>query len=724
MNAQELKHYLADAPPSVVRLEIEKHFEPLTDKQKRYAHFISNFYGGAEAKGHVRASFAGTRIVLRQLSPESEPIYDFIIALHKSSGGDWNSLAKKAGVDESQLTHFLEYAAQFLGNNGNYKSFGDAKFIPRADEKTFAALAATSPEAERFYKATNGAIFSSDKQALMHLGFPDKGHMTTYYPDSPHITQEEIEAVSAWMEKKGLLPENNRLRKTKEGTFEILIASAVTSVPAEGGDIGKETEFQVEDGLLKGKTIKLVYGDYAAEMKAISEYITKAQENSDNENQAKMHEAYAKSFSSGSLLAFKDSQRFWIRDKGPMVESNIGFIETYRDPAGIRGEWEGFASVVNLERTRAFGALVSAAPELIPLLPWSKDFEKDKFLSPDFTSLEVLTFAGSGIPAGINIPNYDDIRQTEGFKNVSLGNVLSAKAPNEKIPFISEADLELYHKYRDPAFEVQVGLHELTGHGCGKLLQETSPGTYNFDEKNPPVSPLTDKPVTTWYKPGQTWGSVFGSLAASYEECRAELVAMYLGCEFPVLKIFGFGDGSTDINNEAGNVLYAAYLQMARAGLVSLEMWDPKSQKWGQAHSQARFSILQVGDNDCFLQAGDDFCKLEYKKDDLSDLEIKLDRSKILTTGREAVGKYLQKLHVYKATADVENGTAFYKEMTNVDMDFWGTKARNVVLANKQPRKVFVQANTYLDEATGKVSIKHYEASPAGIIQSWVDRDL
>jgi hypothetical protein len=37
---------------------------------------------------------------------------------------------------------------------------------------------------------------------------------------------------------------------------------------------------------------------------------------------------------------------------------------------------------------------VRSAPELIPLLPWSKDFEKDKFLSPDFTSLEVLSFAG------------------------------------------------------------------------------------------------------------------------------------------------------------------------------------------------------------------------------------------------------------------------------------------------------------------------------------------
>lgn len=38
---QDLTHYLADQPPSVVRLEIEKHFEPLNDKQKRYAHFIS-----------------------------------------------------------------------------------------------------------------------------------------------------------------------------------------------------------------------------------------------------------------------------------------------------------------------------------------------------------------------------------------------------------------------------------------------------------------------------------------------------------------------------------------------------------------------------------------------------------------------------------------------------------------------------------------------------------
>jgi len=371
----------------------------------------------------------------------------------------------------------------------------------------------------------------------MHLGFLDDGYMTTYYPDSKGITKEEIGAVSKWMEEKKLLPENTRLRKTPEGVFELFIASAVTSIPASGGDIGTQTEYTFETGPLKGQKLKLVYGDYSKELSLIAGYHKKAAENAANENQKEMQIAYAESFETGSLEAFKTSQRKWIRDKGPMVESNIGFVETYRDPHGVRGEWEGFAATVNLERTRAFGKLVDSAESMIPKLPWSKDFEKDKFLSPDFTSLEVLSFAGSGIPAGINIPNYDDIRQSEGFKNVSLGNVLSAKAPNEKIPFIAEADLPIYQKYRDPAFEVQVGIHELLGHGTGKLLQEISAGIFNFDDKNPPISPITNKPVSTYYGPGQTWGSAFGSIASSYEECRAECVAMALSCDFEILKV-------------------------------------------------------------------------------------------------------------------------------------------------------------------------------------------
>lgn len=60
--------------------------------------------------------------------------------------------------------------------------------------------------------------------------------------------------------------------------------------------------------------------------------------------------------------------------------------------------------------------------KIIPLLPWDQYMEKDNFMAPDFTSLEIICFASNMCPLGINIPNYDDIRQNEGFKNVYLSN--------------------------------------------------------------------------------------------------------------------------------------------------------------------------------------------------------------------------------------------------------------------------------------------------------------
>jgi dipeptidyl-peptidase-3 len=62
--------------------------------------------------------------------------------------------------------------------------------------------------------------------------------------------------------------------------------------------------------------------------------------------------------------------------------------------------------------------------------------------------------------------------------------------------------------------------------------------------------------------------------------------------------------------------------------------------------------------------------------------------------------------------------------MTDVDPVFWGTKVRDEVLRNKQPRKVFVQANTVLDEATGKVELIEYDASLEGMIKSYAEREI
>ena len=80
----------------------------------------------------------------------------------------------------------------------------------------------------------------------------------------------------------------------------------------------------------------------------------------------------------------------------------------------------------------------------------------------------------------------------------------------------------------------QVGLHELLGHGSGKLLQKAKDGSLNYpaDLSNP----LTGKAVDKHYEAGETYDSVFTSLGSSYEECRAEAVGLYLSTFHDVLK--------------------------------------------------------------------------------------------------------------------------------------------------------------------------------------------
>lgn len=84
----------------------------------------------------------------------------------------------------------------------------------------------------------------------------------------------------------------------------------------------------------------------------------------------------ASAFSSGSQAEFVEASRDWVRDQGPVVESYMGFIESYRDPAGTRGEWEGFVAVVNKATSAKFAALVTASEAILPLLPWGPGFEK------------------------------------------------------------------------------------------------------------------------------------------------------------------------------------------------------------------------------------------------------------------------------------------------------------------------------------------------------------
>ena len=63
-----------------------------------------------------------------------------------------------------------------------------------------------------------------------------------------------------------------------------------------------------------------------------------------------------------------------------------------------------------------------------------------------------------------------------------------------------------------------------------------------------------------------------------------------------------------------------------------------------------------------------------------------------------------------------------YEDYTRVN-DWYATKVRPEVLRQAKPRKVFVQANTFLREE-GEVELREYEATPEGLIKSFVDREF
>jgi len=153
----------------------------------------------------------------------------------------------------------------------------------------------------------------------------------------------------------------------------------------------------------------------------------------------------------------------------------------------------------------------------------------------------------------------------------------------QSCPFLDSHDIENFQRDKYPAYYWWVVLHELLGHGTGRMMVEESENKYNFDIADPPINPLDGKPITSWYRPGQSWTGQFGDLATTVDECRAELVGAYLMDDPELLSLFGFSDttaitsGDCKFSISRGRVqandkivTYNTYLQLGVDGLRGL----------------------------------------------------------------------------------------------------------------------------------------------------------
>ncbi len=158
------------------------------------------------------------------------------------------------------------------------------------------------------------------------------------------------------------------------------------------------------------------------------------------------------------------------------VDAILGFIETYKDPRGQKGSYEGIVHFVDPRMTRLQKDLASLAQYFEDRAPWDETYKRKGFNIPIANAVNVLHAVGDSgpmPPSGVNLPNEEDIRERYGNKSVSLINVMDARnrASHHRVveEFFLPEDRELQTKYGAMVDLLQTTMHEVLGHASGKV---------------------------------------------------------------------------------------------------------------------------------------------------------------------------------------------------------------------------------------------------------------
>jgi dipeptidyl-peptidase-3 len=635
----------------VGNLHTERSLSALSPQQLKYATYLS------------LASWAGFPILLSQVSVESPSIHTFLSSF--ISIYPFSSLESAATEPNSPLFYFLEYAAQFYYNGGNFMGFGDTKFIPRISQSDLSLLLAPYPSLSALFASVSSSLYSEDPTTRA-LGWPPENVTAYYFPRD--FRREEQEGIDSLLKREKININNTMIRREATRYNVKTLSIVIDEVGIQIGEFNKLPVFVTK-------------GWHSEALKRVNHWLTLARDSALSELEAEALTNLIIHNETGDVSKHWDYTELWIKESSPIVESYIGVIENYRDPSAVRCEWEGFVAAVNPEESRFLHKFVGKSEAVLPLLPYPKSYEKTSFSIPSYNAIDILTFCVSAMPVGINLPNYDEIRITKGFKNVSLSNVLAALRPY-RFDFLTDDVLpSLLEDYAD-ARTLGIAAHELYGHGSGTLLKEEDIAVGIPSLLDPSVN------VETFYLEGETFQGVFGGGGPPLEECRAESTALHLAYKDEVLEIFGVP------TERRFRFKVNSTLVMLHNGLQNLGSYIPELQQWKQAHSQARFAILKAVLN--WGKGAVEVKKIEGKFK-LIILEERFEGV------QEAIELLLKHLNYYKAARLPELGNQFMKTLTSFD-DFW-LEVREQSLLIRPPRPVACGVTIVKNEENNELTL-------------------
>ena len=501
---------------ALVRLPVEG-FDALTLNEKLLAYHL------------YKASLAGRDIT-----------YDQDHRLSLAIRRDLEQVLTHGGsLPRDLLERLRTYTKLFWIGNGPYNERTKRKTAPgfTREEWTMAVKAATAAGAS---VTTNDAIerllFEPDFQALMTSKSPPPG--------------EDILTASANNYYEGVS------LKDLEGFEEHYALNS--KVVKEGG---KPVELVWRAGREAREDQRPAPpGGYAKELRNVSNHLRDAMAFAGDAQKETLRELI-EHFETGSLDAFDRSNIAWLHDN-PRVDLILGFIETYKDARGQKGEWEGVVSMIDARATKLMTAIAENAQYFEDRSPWSDEFKKKGIKVPVAKAIQVIVGnggCGPSLPAGINLPNKDAIREKYGSKSFLLTNVMRA---TEQASADASLDEFALPEERDPArrlggysLTVHVALHEIVGHGSGKLSKK-----------------LEDRDPAIFLK----------EHANALEELRAELVALHHIFDPKMREL------APECTEECAEVAYRAY---ARSDFTNLRRVH--TARIEDAHMRATHVIVQ-----------------------------------------------------------------------------------------------------------------------------------
>jgi dipeptidyl-peptidase-3 len=386
-------------------------------------------------------------------------------------------MAHSAGIEPGTRVKMAAYAKLFWGNRGNHNDLTSQKFLP---EFTFDELksAATSAQHDHAFQTPYADLTPLTTPAeLMHeldelrASFFDPAFEPMEVAKSPTGGKDVIQASSntfypglSLQDLKGFpdkYPLNSRVVRSADGKLTELVYRAGTP-----------------DG-------KIAPGLYATFLKKANGYLERAQAVADPQ-QAEAIGHLIRYYQTGEYADWVAFGTTWVQNDA-VVDFDNGFIEIYRDARGAKGSSQSFVTITDKPVTATIKKLAENAGYFEQHAPWLDKYRRTAFKAPVVKAVETLAETGdfSVTTTGDNLPNEDEIHQKYGSKNfifTGSSRALNAATGKSLIEEFGpdEAVIARNHQYGDEASDLLVAMHEVIGHGSGKLSDRVQGAPQRF----------------------------------------------------------------------------------------------------------------------------------------------------------------------------------------------------------------------------------------------------